>query len=58
MGQPVVQRRRQQQDLVRVERRPEPLAHAGCTGLQTLLFDELGLKQSLLSTHTMIIPHE
>jgi hypothetical protein len=57
LGQPIVQRRGQQQDLVRVER-PEPLVHPRRTALRLLLLDRLDLEQPIPTTHTDIIPHE
>jgi hypothetical protein len=56
LGQPVVQRRRQQQDLVRVER-PKGLADRRWT-LRPLLHDRLDLEQSFPITHTEIIPSD
>jgi hypothetical protein len=57
LGQPVVQRRRQQQDLIRVER-PKRLVHRRRTALRLLLPDRLDLEQPIPTTHTVIIPHE
>ncbi|MGC0417867.1 hypothetical protein ABIA38_003383 [Embleya sp. AB8] len=55
--QPVLQRRGQQQDLVRVER-PKPLVHRRRTTLRLPLLDRLNLEQPIPTTHTVIIPHE
>jgi hypothetical protein len=57
LGQPVVQRRGQQQDLVRVER-PERLVHRRRTRLRPLLLARLNLEQPIPAMHTGIIPHE
>ncbi|MFF4756978.1 hypothetical protein ACWD5R_45930 [Streptomyces sp. NPDC002514] len=57
LGQPVVQRRGQQQNLVRIER-PEPLVHHRPTALRLPLLDRLDLEQPIPTTHTAIIPHE
>ncbi len=57
LGQPVVQGRRQQQDLVRVEH-PERLVHRRRTTLPPLRLDRLDLEQPFPITHTGIIPHE
>ncbi|OKI41693.1 hypothetical protein A6A27_39170 [Micromonospora sp. CB01531] len=57
LGQPVVQRRGQQQDLMWVER-PERLVHCRPTALRLLLLDRLDLEQPIPITHTSIIPHE
>lgn len=57
LGQPVVQRGRQQQDLVRVER-PERLVHRRRTALPPLRLDRLDLEQPIPTTHTGIITHE
>ncbi|MER5853294.1 hypothetical protein ABT126_41805 [Streptomyces sp. NPDC002012] len=56
LGQPVVQRRGQQQDLVRVER-PKTLVHRRRTALRLLRPDRLDLEQTLPTTHAEIIPH-
>ncbi|WP_435855239.1 hypothetical protein [Streptomyces mirabilis] len=57
LGQPVVQRRGQQQDLMRVER-PEPLVHRRRAPLRPPLPDRLDLEQPMPTTYTAIIPHE
>ncbi|MGY5036121.1 hypothetical protein ACWC9U_36025 [Streptomyces sp. 900116325] len=57
LGQPVVQRRGQQQNLLRVER-PELLVHHRLTNLRLPLLDRLDLEQPITATHTVIIPHE
>ncbi|MFG2562213.1 hypothetical protein [Streptomyces sp. NPDC048496] len=57
LGEPVVQRLWQQQDLMRVER-PESLVHRRRTALQPPLLDRLDLEQPVPTTHTDIIPYE
>jgi hypothetical protein len=57
LGQPLVQRRRQQQGLVRIER-PERLVHRCRAGLRPLVLHRLDLEQPIPTTHTKIIPHE
>ena len=57
LGQPVLQRRGQQQDLVRVER-PEPLVRRRRTALRLPLLNRLDLEQPIPTTHTAIIPYE
>jgi hypothetical protein len=57
LGQPVLQRRRQQQDLMRIER-PERLVHCRHRALRLLLLARLDLEQPIPITHTVIIPYE
>ncbi|GGY32772.1 hypothetical protein GCM10010299_43970 [Streptomyces tanashiensis] len=57
LGQPVVQRWGQQQDLVRVER-TELLVDRHRTALRLLLLDWLDLEQPIPTTHTVTIQHE
>ncbi len=56
MYQPVVQRRRQQQDLTRVER-PEGLVHRRWTCLWPLHLDRLRLEQPIPTTLSGIVSH-
>ncbi|MEU6657040.1 hypothetical protein ABZ904_49105 [Streptomyces sp. NPDC046900] len=57
LRQPVIQRRRQQQDLVRVEG-PERLIHRPRTTGRLFTLDRLDLEQLFPITHAGIIPHE
>jgi hypothetical protein len=57
LGQPVIQRRGQQQDLMWIER-PKRLLHRRRQTLRPLLPDRLDLEQSIATMHTMIIPHD
>jgi hypothetical protein len=57
-GQPIIQRRRQQQqDLVRVER-PEAFVHHRRTRLRSLRLDRFDLEQPIPTTHALIISYE
>jgi hypothetical protein len=57
LGQPVIQRRRQQQDLMRIAR-TEPLVHTRRTPPRLLALYRPDLEQPIPTMHADIIPHE